>query len=193
MLRALALPAAMATFFGNFFWPLYSLYGLRELGLTPAALGGLIGLGGVGGIAGALAAGWAARRFGIGPAIVGSQMLASVIGFLTPLAGGPPWLIMLCLGIPQLLGDGAMTVSAVSGVSLRQTLAPSHLLGRVNASMAVIVGGLGPLGTLAGGLLGQVLGVRLTLLVAVLGIFVASLWLLASPVRRMRETSAALA
>lgn len=189
VLRVLALTAALSTFFGNFYWPLYSLFGLRELGLTPAVLGILVGMGGVGALGGALVAGWAARRFGVGPAIVGSRLLASLVSVLTPLAGGPTWLAVLMLAIPQLAGDGAMMVYFVNQTSLRQSLVPDRLLGRANASMAVIVGGLGPLGALAGGLLGTWLGIRPTLFLAVAGILAAALWLLASPVRHMHEKS----
>jgi MFS family permease len=191
-LRALALVAAVSTFFGNFYWPLYSLYAIRELGLSTGILGVLIGLGGVGAFGGAFVASWAARRFGVGPAIVGSRMLASLISPLTVLAGGPLWLIILCMGLPQLLGDGAMMVYFINQTSLRQTLIPDHLLGRANASMAVIVGGLGPLGALAGGFLGTALGVRPTLALAVAGLILAAVALLLSPVRHAEMPTSSL-
>jgi predicted MFS family arabinose efflux permease len=59
--------------------------------------------------------------------------------------------------------------------------------GRMNASMRFMVWGTMPIGSLLGGVLGTVLGLRETLLVAgVLGML-AIPWLLAKPVRELRE------
>ena len=56
-------------------------------------------------------------------------------------------------------------------------------MGRVNASMRVLEIGLAAVGALVGGLLGDLVGVRATLLVAALGILASVLWLVRSPVR----------
>jgi predicted MFS family arabinose efflux permease len=53
-----------------------------------------------------------------------------------------------------------------------------------------VVQGLTPLGALLGGLLGERLGVRETLFLAAGGELLAALWLLASPIRRLREAPA---
>jgi predicted MFS family arabinose efflux permease len=51
-------------------------------------------------------------------------------------------------------------------VSVRQRICPDRILGRVNATMRVAIMGLFPLGALVGGVLGDVLGARATLLVS---------------------------
>ena len=51
-------------------------------------------------------------------------------------------------------------------MSLRQRVCPDHLLGRVNATMTVVIMGLFPLGAVVGGVLGELVGLRITLLVA---------------------------
>lgn len=53
--------------------------------------------------------------------------------------------------------------------------------GRMNATMSVIVCAL------AGGVLGDVAGTRLTLLLSALGELLAAVWLLFSPVRSLRR------
>jgi predicted MFS family arabinose efflux permease len=75
-------------------------------------------------------------------------------------------------------------------VSVRQAMVPHRLLGRANASMDFFTQGAVPLGALVGGALGQVLGMRLTLLVSCLGILSASLWLLCSPLRALHTLPA---
>ena len=193
MLRSLALAASVSTFFGNFIGALYGLYVVRDLGLSPATLGVLISLGGVGAFGGSLVAGWAARRFGVGPALVGSRLISVVLTLLTPLAASvPAWAIAL-LAVSQLFGDFASVIYFINEVSLRQTLVPDHLLGRANASMQVMVGGLGPVGALVGGVLATALGTQATLLIAALGILASTLWLVVSPVRVVREAPVSVA
>jgi hypothetical protein len=73
----------------------------------------------------------------------------------------------------------------VIAATLRQGSAPDRLQGRMNATVRLLVEGLTPLGSLAGGVLGQGIGLRPTLLIAVGGELLAALWLLCSSVRRV--------
>jgi predicted MFS family arabinose efflux permease len=106
---------------------------------------------------------------------------------LIPLAGGSPWTAMIMLMIAQLFGDGARTIYDIHAVSLRQTITPDHLLGRVNASLQFAIAGLGPIGALLGGILAETIGIRPTLAIAVLGGLFAAAWLVLSPIRNMVE------
>jgi len=73
-------------------------------------------------------------------------------------------------------------------VSLRQSIIPNHLLGRVNASAQFLTGGIWPLGAILAGLLSETIGMRYTLLIgAGLGFLLSSAWLLFSPLRRLHE------
>jgi hypothetical protein len=78
----------------------------------------------------------------------------------------------------------------INQVSLRQAITPHRLLGRMNASMRFLVWGTMPIGSLIGGLLGEVIGLRMTLLVAALGTFLSVLPVLFSPVRTLKEQPA---
>ncbi len=57
----------------------------------------------------------------------------------------------------------------------------------MSATTRVLVLGLTPLGSLTGGVLGEWIGLQATLMVAACGELLAALWLLTSPVRRVRE------
>ncbi len=188
LLRALALSTAWRDFFGSFYGALYSLYAIAVLGLTPAVLGLLIACGGLGALFGAALARTLARRLGQGPALVLASGMMSLLGLLTPLAGGPRWLIILCLLLPQLIGDLFRAAFEISALSLRQAITPVHLLGRVGASIGFLVGGVATLGLLAGGILGSTIGVRPAVWVASLGGALATLLLLFSPVASLRGT-----
>ena len=66
--------------------------------------------------------------------------------------------------------------------TLRQVSTPDHLLGRVNATVHVIGRGVIPLGAVAGGALGDAIGLRPTLLVAAGGIMLGAVWLARSAI-----------
>ena len=169
ILRTLAVAAAIQSFLGNIFAPLYSLYAIRELGLGPAAVGLTIALGGVSSLTGALLAERILRRFGLGRTLIATMGLSSLTALLIPLAAffsphaasGAFFSVgLLFLGTAQLLGDALDTVYAIHTISLRQAITPDRLLGRVNASLELVQEGIAPLGALTGGILGGVLGVQ---------------------------------
>jgi MFS family permease len=184
-LRAVAGSSATFSFFGGFIGALYALFVVRELGLSPATLGLLVGAGGISSLIGAALTGWISRRFRLGTVLIASRFLSSLVGLSIPLAyGSPPTLIAILL-VGQLLGDGLLTIYFINTVSLRQSVTPDPLLGRMNASMDFLITGVGPLGLLLGGLLGEVLGVRATVAIGVLGGLSGCLWLFFSPIREL--------
>jgi predicted MFS family arabinose efflux permease len=74
--------------------------------------------------------------------------------------------------------------------SLRQRMTPDALQGRVNATSRVMAGAAAPVGALLGGALGDEIGLRATLVVGGLGIALAGLWIVMSPVRGMQHSPA---
>jgi MFS family permease len=190
VLRAFAGSSATYNLFANVWATVYLLYLARDLGLPAATIGGIAAVSGVGGLLGAGVAGWAARRFGIGPAIMRSVPVSLLAPLLIALAGGPPVVVIGLLVVAQfLLGFGGVIYNLNLG-SLRQAITPNHLLGRVTATMRVIAWGVGPVGALLGGVLGEALGLRASLFVGALGVLLCLLWLLFSPIPALREMPA---
>ena len=93
--------------------------------------------------------------------------------------------------ISQVLGDGLAVAGMILASSLRQTVLPPSLLGRVGASFRATTGGLLVLGALAGGALGEALGLRAALWVGVAGLAAAPLLALGSPLSAVRGMPAA--
>lgn len=190
VLRGIMLCSSTRNFCGGAFAALYSLYVIRELGMTPLLYGVFVGAGGAGALLGALLSNRLARRFNVGRILIGAALLDGMVMLLTPLAGGSKVVIVLLLVLGQLVGDFAYTIYEIQALSLRQVLVPAHLLGRANASMRVLVEGMVPVGALLAGFAATVLGMRMTLLIAaVLCCLLAPLWLFISPIRKMRDFS----
>jgi len=85
---------------------------------------------------------------------------------ITPLVPStlPIALLMLLLILAQLISGLGSTIYFITQVSLRQTLTPTHLLGRINASNRFISRSMMPLGALAAGSLSAFLSIKFTIL-----------------------------
>jgi MFS family permease len=186
LLRALTISGSLFNFFGNFIGTLYILYIVRELHIAPLIIGFLVATGGASAFVGTLIAQRVIRRIGVGAAIGGMLFFYGLTGLLIPLAHGPLWLAITLLFASQLIGDASVAIYFIAEVSLRQAIIPHALLGRANASLQLVTQGITPLAAILAGILGTVIGLRLTLLLGVIGVIAAGLWLLLSPVRKVR-------
>lgn len=144
-------------------------------------------MGGVGALLGALAAGPVSSRVGQGPAMAGSMVICGLFGMAIPLAVVFPAIALPMVLTAEFVQYLFLTIYRVGEVSARQSLTPDHLLGRVNATQRFLVYGAIPLGGLCGGFLGEMISVPLTLVAGMLGMLLASLWLILSPVKVMRK------
>ena len=142
--------------------------------------------GGVGALVGALVATPATKRLGPGPAMIWAQLWFGLTGMAVPLAVLMPQVALPMVVASEFCQWMALSAYYVNVVSVRQALAPDHLLGRVNATMRFMAGGMQPIGALLGGALGGLIGLPLTLVVSSVGMLFAFLWLLLSPVRTLR-------
>ncbi|GII80528.1 MFS transporter [Sphaerisporangium rufum] len=145
---------------------LYVLFAVRTLGL-PAAVVGLFTAGfGAGGLLGSVLAARIIRRFGVGRVLLAVTAAFPLEYVALASAHGSPAILVPVL-VAAYVFSGVITVlfSVCYGtVQLRDT--PADMLGRVNSIMTVGTLGVMAIGGVAGGLLGQSLGLRPALWVA---------------------------
>jgi hypothetical protein len=92
--------------------------------------------------------------------------LAISLGWLTmPLAFGTPGTLLSVLITGAAIRGVGNTLYNIGVASVRQSIVPRDLLGRVNSAGLFVAWGMLPLGALAGGGLGELFGVRETLLI----------------------------
>ncbi len=190
VLVPLTLRSIMAHLAGSFYGVLYTIYLIQELHLNPILLGLVISAGGVGSLVGSLFASRLIGRFGLGPTLIWTATGASIIGVLTPLAGGPLFLATLMVFLPQLLGDGLQTIEEVAELSLIQGMVPDQILGRVNATLEFFSHGIAyPIGALSAAAVAGLIGVRGGIAIGWVGMAVSILLLVLSPLPRVRRPS----
>jgi MFS family permease len=186
ILRTLLLRTATAAIFLGFGGSLYILFAVRELRIGAVLLGAVIAVGGCSGVFGALTAEWLVRRLGFGWTLIGAALLSGIASLLPPLAHGPVALCAAILAVAQ-LGDMAWSIYGINELTLRQAVAPAHLLGRVNSAAHLTFRGVLPAGALLGGAVAEGIGLRAAMFVGAGGFLLSTLWLLGAPIRRLRE------
>lgn len=182
-LRALVLSATLLNLGAAILNTLLPLLITRELGLSSAALGAYWAAGGVGVLVGARSAHRLAARFGPGRVLGLLGVVVLPAALLVPMATwGASWLWLA--GCGWALVAAKIGVNNVLGVTLRQSLTPPELLGRMNATFRFLLTGALAIGAALAGAVGEWAGVHAALWLG--GGLLASSFLpmLLSPLRR---------
>lgn len=185
ILRPIVTEAGVYNLFETAILTLLVLFATRELGMTAGLLGVILALGGIGSVSGAIAVERHESRWRVGRTMVITYCVACLLPLLIPLAGGPVPIAAAILVLAFVPVGFATAVVQVYVWSLRQSLVPSQLLGRMNAAYRFIVSGTLPLGALLGGALGSWLGLRGGIAVAAGGMSLAIVPVLRSPIPRL--------
>ena len=187
VMRSSLLATATINLFNFVFHALFILYAVRSLGVRPATLGIVLGAGAVGGLIGSVVTSRLGRRIGIGPTYILGCILFPVPLVLVPLAGGPYWLILAMLFLAEFGAGLGVMILDISAASIFAALVPHRLRSRVSGAYMVVNNGIRPVGSLIGGFLGTAIGLQTTLWIGVVGAAAGFLWLLPSPIPKMRE------
>ncbi|MER7970955.1 MFS transporter [Streptomyces sp. NPDC096080] len=184
-LLAITCCTATANFFTGVLSAVQVLFLTGALGLTGSAVGAVLSVLGLGGVLGALSAYRVVRRIGQARAVWLVPLATFPALLLVPLAGRGALLVPALAGL--LVTGYGVVVYNVAQVSYRQVVCPEAMLARVNATVRFLGFGAMTLGALAGGVLGEYLGVRGALWVAATGTALATLWVICSPLRGLRD------
>jgi predicted MFS family arabinose efflux permease len=162
-------------------------YAVRALGLSAFGVGVTLGMYGTGMVVGALLATRVIRRLQFGTVIALGPVTGFVAALVMALTTLVPTSILAGLSF-FLLGAGPI-LWVISTTTLRQSVTPPHLLGRVSA-INIMAYGARPLGAALGALVGEAYGAEVCLYLAVAGFGAQALVILASPaVRLMSQPS----
>jgi Na+/melibiose symporter-like transporter len=182
--------AATMNFFNLIGSALLVLFASRNLGLSAGTIGAALGIGASGGLLGAAFSARLAGRIGAGRLIaITAVIFPGAIGIVA-LADGPVLLRAAILGLAEFVGAFAVICFDVLLISLMTSVTAETMRSRAQGAFLSINFGVRPLGALLGGALGGWIGPRDTLLVSAAGGVVAVLWLLGSPILRVRSIEA---
>lgn len=162
----------------------FLVYAVRELGVSAATIGLIFSAGGLGALIGTLLTGRASRSWGVGRALSVGAIMQGAAFMLVPLAprSAP---VPFFLGA-MVLESAFNPLYNVNQISLRQTVTPLRLHGRMTATVRFVMWGSLPVGSLLGGALGDALGLRTTLWVGAIGLTLSAAPVVFGPLGRLR-------
>ena len=182
--------AAMLSLAMNAAFAVLMFYLANRLGLDAGVIGLVFLAFGVGGAVGAAAISPIAARFGTGRVLTGAPLVgaAGLASFTVAAESGLPAPAMLtaifCGSVVMGVGLVGFSVLA-SGV--RQLLAPIQARGRVLGTLRFLEWGSMPLGSVIGGVVGEVFGAAPAILASAVLLAGAAAWIIATPLRGLRE------
>jgi len=186
-IRSALLATATINLFNFIFWALFILYAVRSLHVRAGTLGLVLGAGAVGGLIGSLITTRLGRTMGIGPTFLLGCIVFPTPLLLVPLAGGPKPLVLAMLFLAEFGSGLGVMILDISAASIFAALVPHRLRSRVSGAYTLVNYGVRPVGSLIGGFLGSTIGLRPTLWIATAGAIAGFIWLLPSPIPKMRE------
>ena len=186
VLRASLLAVATINFFNYIFAALFLLYATRSLQVRPGLLGLVLGAGAVGGLLGSVVTKRLGARIGIGWAYVVGCLVFTAPLLLVPLASGPPAVMLAMLFAAEFASGFGVMILDISIGAIFAAVIPDQLRSRVSGAFQAVNFGTRPVGALAGGALGTLIGLRPALWIGAIGAVTGVLWLLRSPLPAFR-------
>jgi predicted MFS family arabinose efflux permease len=191
VIRPELLCAATVNLFNYVFHAIFILYATKELGVSPGTLGVALGVGAVGGILGALVAPKLERTVGLGRSVVIGSVLFPAPLILVPIASGSELQLGLMLGAAEFFSAVGVMIFDVTAASMHFMRTPDRIRARMSATFKFVNYGIRPIGALLGGGLGTAIGLQTTLWIGVVGALAGVIWLLFSPIPRLRAVTEA--
>ncbi|MFI6293117.1 MFS transporter [Nonomuraea sp. NPDC050790] len=183
-LRPIVLQGAMT----NLGFPLYSVLlpvlVVSQLGYPEWVLGLYLAVGGVGTLAGSATAHHVGARLGRGRGVWVVSLVTTPASLLVPLLDGGPWIWVSAAAWFALTYRTGL--NNVLLVSFRQRVTPDEMLGRMNATMRLVLMGAVGIGGLLAGLIGELWGVRAALWAGALFMSLSWVPIFFSPLRAER-------
>ena len=187
VLRSLAWGLAIWQFLKHMYFAIVILFAARDLALSPGKIGAIWMMGGVGFLIASFWVQHANRRFGVGRVMLGGLFSTGIAWLMIAWVSQGVW-AGLHLGAAIFTLDLGAMLFFINYLTLRQSVTPDHLLGRVTSTMIFLSIACAPLGSLVGGAMAELFGLRTTIAVSGVGGLLLGLVLMKfSPLAAMHE------
>jgi MFS family permease len=163
------------------------LWAVQGQGVPPGAYGLALSAGGVGALLGTLTALRLADRLGFGRAFAVSLLLSCFVPLLLAVAPLRSVALATVVGGVMLVAGIGLGNANVYSLTLRQTVIPRSLLTRSAGAYRQVMYGSIPLGSALAGVIGELAGTRLGVLIGSVGLALSALPMLTRRIRALRD------
>lgn len=177
---------ATFNFFAQLMLTLFVLYAARRSHLSASQIGVVFAAFGVGGVVAAITLGRTIAKLGYGRLLLAGCLAGALAIAGIPFAAGPASVRTAIYVLLFFIAGCGIIALNIATMTLCQLATPNSAQGRVTAAYGFLIGALVPVSAIVAGTLGGWLGLRPTLFVAAAGVPLSVLWLVFSPVRRLR-------
>ncbi|HEV7887844.1 MAG TPA: MFS transporter [Acidimicrobiales bacterium] len=185
LLVRIAACSALYNLFSAMSMAVFLLYAVRDLRVSPATIGLLFSAGGAALVGGTLLMARMGSRLRTGAALSVGALIQGLAFLLVPAAPlSHPVPFFFAAIVLESLFSPAYNITQIS---LRQTVTPPRLHGRMTATMRFLVWGALPLGSVLGGVLASQVGRHTTLWVSAAGGALSALPVLLGPLRGLKS------
>lgn len=185
LLRIITLSGAVWNFCYALIYTIFIFYAVNQLNISPFMLSLVFIPGAIGVLVGASLIPVMIKKFGYGNSLLFGVAITGVWGLILSLLQPLEW-VVFAIGIAFFFFGLGQTVFNVINVSINQIVIPSHLLGKVIASLRVLFCMTIPLGALASGYLAQARSPREAIFIATLGLMFSAFILALPQVRQFK-------
>jgi len=188
LVRAITLTIVLNNGGGNVTFAVFILYFVTQVGITPFQLGLIFAIGGVASLLGAqlsrplVARGWLGPVMAVGAGLVVLGQAGTLVAAFAPRHE----VLAILIAFSALTGISLMVYN-INQQSIRQAVTPDRLLGRVQSGVFVLVALAQVAGSLLGGTIGQLAGLRTAIAIGVLITLTSALPSILSPLRKLRR------
>lgn len=161
------------------------VFAYQNLNLSPSQVGVIFSISSIGLIFGVMLSKRLSEKIGIGKSLILSTTFLGLSLGALPLST----LITPIISFTLLwfLGALFLPILDINQVTLRQSVTPSNLQGRMNASIRTFMWGATPVGALLGGFLGDTVGMTLAFILGGIFILAGMLFILFSKVSKVKD------
>lgn len=187
LVRAITLTILINNGGGNISFAVFILYFVTQVGLTPAQIGLIFAVSGLSSLVGArisrplVGRGWLGPVMAVGAGLVVLGQSGTLIAAYAP----RQYAFAILMAFSVVVGFSLMVYN-VNQQSIRQAVTPDRMLGRVQSGVFVLVAAAQVVGSLLGGAIGQVAGLRTAIAVGVVITLSSALPSIFSPLRTLR-------
>jgi len=186
-LRASLMASTMMNLAGVAIQAVLILYATRHLHMSAGQIGIALSIGATGGLLGAATAAPIAARIGAGKTIAVGVALSALPFAGLAIASATPSAGTVAIAAAEFVSAWALMLFDINNNALRATVTADNLRSRVSGAYSTVNYGSRPLGALLGGWAATAVGIPATLVAAGVIGALGSLWILRSPITKVRS------